>query len=137
MIKKNLGSINISLDSASPEVYKKVKGVDCYQRVINNLEKYCSINPSNINLKYIIFDANNDISEIKKFLFLAKKLNVERVEFSFDFREVNSHTVSQKSKTAAAFFAFLAESLRIDYNPFFIVPELLSEVREILNNEFH
>ena len=68
----------ISLDSASPDVYKKVKLVDAFDKVINNIKtyiKYSNNAKSSITLKYIIIDGvNDDINEICKFLDLSSSL---------------------------------------------------------------
>ena len=125
--------MNVSLDSGSAEVYKRVKGVDGFDIVIDNLRKYDQVANKNIDLKYIIFDLNNDIIEINKFLLFAKSLkNLRAVEFSFDFREVNNSAVSSKTKVAASFFLRFADELGLSSRSFFVGDEMIKEIGSIL-----
>ncbi|MBQ7618363.1 MAG: hypothetical protein IJS50_05760 [Desulfovibrio sp.] len=121
------------MDSGSAEVYKRVKGVDGFDIVIDNLRKYDQVANKNIDLKYIIFDLNNDIIEINKFLLFAKSLkNLRAVEFSFDFREVNNSAVSSKTKVAASFFLRFADELGLSSRSFFVGDEMIKEIGSIL-----
>ena len=40
LLREGKGGVNVSLDSASPEVYRAVKGVDGFTRVTANIERY-------------------------------------------------------------------------------------------------
>lgn len=86
--KQNRVKLLISLDSGSPEVYKKVKQVDAFDKVIENLKTYIDYSEnakSSITLKYIILDGvNDDLNEIYNFLDLTSSLGIESVMFSFD-----------------------------------------------------
>ena len=53
------GRINVSLDSGTAETYKKVKGVDCFARVVENIKRYRSAG-AKIELKYILIERLND-----------------------------------------------------------------------------
>ena len=53
----------VSIDSGTKETYLKIKGVDCFDKVIENLRKYVLASDfakENITLKYIIVDKEND-----------------------------------------------------------------------------
>lgn len=128
ILKNKNSAINISLDSSSEEIYKAVKGVNCFKKVVDNLKRYSTAEPDRIILKYIIFDLNNSIHEINNFLNLAKDLGIKNVQFSFDFRDVNQNKISKKSKIAASFFISKSESLGLKAAPFFVGNELLSEI---------
>ena len=58
-------AINLSIDAGTPETWKKVKGVDNFDKVKENLMKYSerSARPEQITLKYIIFPGVNDTHE--------------------------------------------------------------------------
>lgn len=72
----------VALDSGSRETYKKIKRVDTYDRVIENLHKYKE-RGCNIFLKYILIPEYNDnLDEIIKFLDVCKELDIKHVTLS-------------------------------------------------------
>ena len=72
----------VALDSGSRETYKKIKRVDTYDRVIENLHKYKE-KGCNIFLKYILIPEYNDnLEEIIKFLDVCSELKVQHVTLS-------------------------------------------------------
>ncbi|MDR0498323.1 MAG: radical SAM protein [Holophagales bacterium] len=76
----------VSLDSGTPETFIKMKGVDAFYKVIENLEKYASTG-SVINLKYIVWEGINcNETDMDNFLAIAEKINAT-VEISWDIRE--------------------------------------------------
>ncbi len=81
--------IIVSLDSGSEKTYRKIKRVDAFKKVIENLTKYAATEKSReaIRLKYIIVPTYNDnIREFKKFLNIAKKLGVRNLIIDIDAR---------------------------------------------------
>lgn len=78
----------ISLDSGTKEVYEKIKRVDCFDQVVNNIKTYINASDNakkGITLKYIIVDNANDTEEeIENFLKLVKELGVMNVRIDFD-----------------------------------------------------
>lgn len=127
------GTINISLDAASPATYAKIKGVKGWDKVLATLLRYleAAITPQQIDLKYIIFEANNQLSEIAAFLDLSHKLGLESIQYSLDFREINKQTISQKTLLAAAFFRKRAQELGMETSPFFIDAPLLQKIEAL------
>lgn len=81
----------ISLDSGSSSVYKIIKKVDAFDKIIENLKKYISVSnnaKNNIILKYILLDGINDSTEeIFAFLNLVSSLKIKNVMFSFDYEK--------------------------------------------------
>ena len=68
----------VSVDSGSREVYKKIKNVDCYDIVRENIRQYAKFKTSsgiaNVSAKYIIIPGVNDfISEIDNWLIANKE----------------------------------------------------------------
>ena len=61
-MQENRACIIISLDSGNRNLYKKIKRVDCFDNVINNIKLYSSAEYSKDNtfLKYIILPEIND-----------------------------------------------------------------------------
>lgn len=135
ILKLGLGRINISLDSSSRKTYALIKGVDKYEAVLANIEKYCRFGgPENVQLKYIIFDQNNSISEISGFLSLCSSLGIKDVQFSFDFREINAKTLSQKSLLAAAFMRQKGAAMGLGVSPFYVDQEMLAKTEALRNS---
>jgi uncharacterized radical SAM superfamily Fe-S cluster-containing enzyme len=58
-------NIVISPDSGSPNIYKKIKRVDCFDNVWENIEQYLqkAKNKKDVNVKYIIIPGINDTEE--------------------------------------------------------------------------
>ena len=57
-----MADINISIDSGTAETWHKVKGVNNFQKVLENLVNYrkCSCRPGQITVKYIVLPGVND-----------------------------------------------------------------------------
>lgn len=123
--------INISLDSSSPAIYEKIKGLNGFHRVVENLKLYAEYAPQLINLKYIVFEENNNPAEISNFLKLCKDLGVGGVQYSLDFRETNARKVSHNTLTAAAFMKKQADLLGLRCYPSFIDPQWQQKIDEI------
>lgn len=66
--------LNVSIDSGTPETYKKIKRVDQFDRVVENFDKYykATANKSKLWLKYIVTPDNCSEKEIDSFLDLIK-----------------------------------------------------------------
>ncbi len=73
----------VSLDSGSREVYKKVKNVDCFNKVCDNIKEYMKAakkaTPRDFQVKYIIIPGVNDTKEEidRWFDICVNKLGVE------------------------------------------------------------
>ncbi len=84
-LKNDNGTIVISLDSSNRETYKKIKRVDCFDKVVENIEKYSYANSNNITIKYIIVPGYNDnLYETDNFLTLMKKLGIKNIALDID-----------------------------------------------------
>jgi sulfatase maturation enzyme AslB (radical SAM superfamily) len=71
--------LNCSLDAGTAETYSKIKGVNCFDKTVENLTKYAATGGV-IELKYIFLkDVNDNVTEIKQFLDIAAKLNANVV----------------------------------------------------------
>ena len=92
-IEKALGEnrcdLLISLDSGTRETYLAIKGVDCFEKITDNLKNYISKTPNakeSIFLKYILINAINDnYTELEKFLNLVSELGIKKVLFDIDY----------------------------------------------------
>lgn len=88
--------IFISIDSGSPETYKKIKGIDAYNIVLESLRKYASNREikGHILSKYILVPKINDnTTEIDKWISESKKIGLRNLapdaEYSCVFDQSN------------------------------------------------
>jgi pyruvate-formate lyase-activating enzyme len=133
LLEAGAGGVNISIDSASPEMYKAVKGIDGFARVASTVRDYVehAADKNAVTLKYIIFPINNSAEEIEKFFDFCRREGVGDVQFSFDFREVNAGALSEETLRAAVLFVRLAVSSGIRCSPFFVDDGILGAMAEI------
>jgi pyruvate-formate lyase-activating enzyme len=94
------GVLNISLDSGTKSTFFKVKGVDAFERVVQNLKRYNRNRKGILNLKYIFVPGVNDnMVDVNGFLNICTLLSVTSAHISFDLRQPedafnNERTVS-------------------------------------------
>ncbi|WP_270564197.1 radical SAM protein [Clostridium beijerinckii] len=111
MIKKTSSSILISLDSGTRETYKRIKGVDLFDKVCENIKKYSS-DGGNVILKYIIMEDNLNKADLDGFIDICKKSNVKNIRISRNWYEAE---VTDKIKTAAIQLVYKAKRNNIFY----------------------
>lgn len=96
-LNKGNNKVVISLDSGCRETFKKVKRIDAFETVVENIKKYADADTEHLNLtlKYIIIPTVNDnFNEFKKFIELTHKLGVKFVSIDIEARysrSVNHH----------------------------------------------
>lgn len=94
-LNNNMGTIVISLDSGSRNVYKKIKQVDAFDTVCDNIKQYTNAstnNTNNIIIKYLIVPGFNDnINEVDKFFKLMKKLGIKNVAIDIEVQYARKH----------------------------------------------
>ncbi|MDD4701000.1 MAG: radical SAM protein [Desulfovibrio sp.] len=133
ILASGVGRIDVSLDSGGPQLHTRVKGKDVWEKVMYSLHRYRSAaqHPSQIELKYIIFDMTNEKKDIDAFFKLCTQLEITTVCYSFDFREVNSNRVSEQSLNAAVRFRHWAKTLGMICQPFFVDSALLQKIEHL------
>lgn len=135
VLAQDRGVINVSLDSGTRETYREIKGVDGFDKVIQNLKQYRDAGAKNIILKYIVFEQNNNVKEINAFLHIAKLLRVNEIEFSLNFQEVNAGKVSEKTLLAAAYLISQGEKTGIQrVAPFYVDDIWINKINEKKRN---
>lgn len=134
MLKAGKCNVLISIDAGSRATYKKVKGVDGWEKVSKACATYSknSIKSDLILLKYIIFNENNDISEISGFFDFCEKVGVKHVGYSLEFRESHAREVSQQTLRAAAFFVSQAKQRGLIWQQAFIFEPYSSKIDELV-----
>ncbi|WP_270564199.1 radical SAM protein [Clostridium beijerinckii] len=105
IIKKHSSSIVISLDSGTRETYKRIKGVDLFDKVCENIKKYSS-DGGNVILKYIIMEENSNKADLDGFIDICKKSNVKNIRISRNWFEAE---IKNNIKTAAMQLAYKAK----------------------------
>lgn len=81
---KTFVDINISLDAGCRETFKKIKTVDKFDEVVENLKKYVKM-PVLLRLKYILVRGYNDNKEeLEKYINLMKEIGITNSELMID-----------------------------------------------------
>lgn len=81
---KTFVDVNISIDSGCRETFKKVKTVDKFDEVVENLKLYAKL-PILLRLKYILVRGVNDTKEeIEKYIKLMKEVGINNSELMID-----------------------------------------------------
>jgi len=84
-LENGTGILNLSLDCGTRETFKKVKGLNAFDRVVGNLRKYALYNKGILYLKFIFMPGINDNNDdIDGFINLCIELNVTSVHISYN-----------------------------------------------------
>ncbi len=99
------GEIVMSLDAGTPETFAKIKGVDCWNRVLDNLRKYRQF--GSIVPKFIIQPGMNDNEkDIDGFVDFCKSISPLRIEVVRDWMvegfDYDAFHYEEKTKYAIA-----------------------------------
>jgi wyosine [tRNA(Phe)-imidazoG37] synthetase (radical SAM superfamily) len=84
-----LSTINLSIDSGTSQTWFKIKGVDNFESITENLAKYhvASMRPGQITLKYIILPGLNDnYEDYLSVIEIMKVLHVSHLNMARDIR---------------------------------------------------
>lgn len=103
----NPGSaINLSIDSGTPETWYKVKGVNNFNKVLDNLNKYfeaSSAKGNQITLKYIILPGINDNrKDFEGVIEIMKSLKVKHLTLARDTRIKYDHSPEKSARLIEA-----------------------------------
>ena len=88
-IEEGVINITVSIDAGTKEIHKKVKGVETYDTVYENLQKYLekAKNKKQVQSKYVIVDAINDTeNEILNWIKTSKEIGIEKLFINADNR---------------------------------------------------
>lgn len=93
-LKKGAVSVVISPDAAYRETYKKIKRVDKFNKVIDNIKHYRkNLKPEfqkNVRVKYIIIPGINDtFEEIQEFITKIKQFDIKSVIIDIEYAYAN------------------------------------------------
>lgn len=89
VLKHDNTEVDISLDAGNAELYRKIKGVDAFEQVIENITKYIKANPKNnksVVIKYIMIEGLNDKKEyLEQCINLVKEIGIKKMILSMDY----------------------------------------------------
>ncbi len=99
-IRKGVLNVVISVDSGSDKTYKKIKRVNAYKKVIENMRKYAAANNNNFGLmtsKYIIIpNVNDNRKEIDMWIDSVRKVGGRWLALDIEdvWYKINRSTIS-------------------------------------------
>lgn len=98
ILKYNNSTIVTALDAGCRETYKKIKGVDKFNRVIENIQKYRNISdPHRQLIKYILIENFNDnYKEVEKFLDIVNKIDIREINLEINYLDFLIHKEKKK-----------------------------------------
>ena len=80
-LKKGLIKITTSIDAGTPEKFKIIRGRPKFFNVFENLQKYSSIDPDKVTIKYIFTEENTDEKELESFIENCLKYDLEKCNY--------------------------------------------------------
>lgn len=79
-LNKKMKFVYVSLDAATRETFLKIKGVDCFEKVIRNIELLCQRkDEAKIGLGFLVSPEN--FSDMWVFRYFLKSLDVDYIQF--------------------------------------------------------
>jgi MoaA/NifB/PqqE/SkfB family radical SAM enzyme len=96
---------NISVDSGTAETYLKVKGVDRFDQVWENIKEYLAAAKHKccFRVKYIVMAGNREHIELENFIEKCLDAGVQAIEYSIDGGEIQAG-LSEETIAAVAYF---------------------------------
>jgi wyosine [tRNA(Phe)-imidazoG37] synthetase (radical SAM superfamily) len=130
-------AIKLSIDSGTRETWYKVKGVDNFSKVMDNLAKYSasSTRPEQITLKYIILlGINDNLEDYLSLIEIMKNLKIKCLEISCDlctksFDKKKREPLVQAAGNLAAML--YKNGMGIHMNPDCYFPDEIQRVEDI------
>jgi pyruvate-formate lyase-activating enzyme len=112
LLSSGRGSIIVSIDSGTQETFKKVKGVDAFNRVCNTLRQYGRESKETIVLKYIFLPGINDNeTDIDGFVALANEIKCNYITISSDL--FNTHLIEEHTISMAKYLGEKVKKMSI------------------------
>lgn len=94
--------MQVSLDSGTPETFRRMKGLDRFEAVVENLRLYARSNANNLLLKYIVASGNAETRDLLGFLDVVVSLGVPRIVISPEASEIRLGRIPEPSLDGAA-----------------------------------
>lgn len=89
VLRRGQAVVNVSLDSGDAESFARIKGIDAWDRVLENLARYREslVQPEALEIKYIINKDSAAPRLILKFFDVCRKLRIKKVLYAFDITD--------------------------------------------------
>lgn len=134
--KSSENSICISLDSGSRSTFKKIKAIDKFEQVVDNLKKYIDNTRKtngNIRVKYILFNnVNDNKKEIDAFFNVCKRINVKKISRTFDHRNFSKISNNIRLIVAYDYFEKKCKKYNIEVYHEYWADEHINQLKERL-----
>lgn len=119
-IKLGKIELTISIDSYDKNLYKKIKRVDAFDKVVSNIEKYIASQTERkdlVRVKYIIIPGVNDsIEEIEKWIQMCKKLQVQHIIIDVENKWFREHFNNIPDSIKSLILYVQKQALKYDMN---------------------
>jgi len=103
---------NISVDAGTAETYRKIKGVDYFDQVWENIKKYIASHQwkshLQLHVKYIVMEGNQEKVELERFINKCLEANAHFIEYSVDSRAIENG-IPEETIKAVAYLRALAK----------------------------
>lgn len=134
-LQKDIVNIMISVDSGSREMFQKIKGVDAFDRVWNNISLYLNAQKYDclVKTKYIIIPEVNDTKdEILKYFDKSQSVGVGCVAFDIEMEwyNKNKNNIPSYLYDLVDFTVNEAEYRNLKYEPIDRVVCILQEIKK-------
>jgi len=131
-------AINFSIDAGTPETWRRIKGIDNFDLVLENLVRYrgASARPGQLTMKYIVLPDINDIYEdYTSLMEIMKVLEVKHLTLSRDTRIKYSLGREERTKLtgAAAYLLAICHKNGITNDMFTYTQEEQGEAIQLAN----
>lgn len=90
-----------SVDAGTRETFKRVRGVDQFESVLQNLERYSRAGGEAVTVKYILLPENNSLQEIEAFVARIKSHGLERCCFVISTNHFQAESLDKSTLEAA------------------------------------
>ncbi len=143
LIKLNRANIVISTDSGNSELYKKIKNVDKFNQVKENVKRYCDAQDCTtenrqVALKYIIIpEINDNYENITEFLNFAQEVNCHairtEVEGEYYKKNIDNKDAIKHLLKMMKFMKINAENMGFQFFFFCTSDSLYNKYKDIYN----
>tara|TARA_Y100000590_G_scaffold468596_1_gene651971 strand:+ start:2532 stop:3872 length:1341 start_codon:yes stop_codon:yes gene_type:complete len=134
-LKIGKASMTTSIDAGTEKIFKKVRGVKAFEKVLKNLKKYLTAAGKGIVIKYIFTEDNYQMHEINNFINKIKEHGLQKCDFqiSSNFKDEkldNEQTISA-IKLYTALIQLGANTCYFDDH---LHPRLKNKIKEIFES---
>jgi len=128
-----------SLDCGCRETFKRIKNIDAFDKVIENLKRYTKAQKyyENVNSKYIICPGINDnIEEGQKWMSICKTIGIDALTISMETIWMRTHRYNDDISEIYKFVKFMLENGKALFK--YCIPEnnVLQFIKAVETNHF-